>query len=184
MKEQYTFVCKCGHPITFLAYEAGDERTCMKCGRQFKVPLMLRTTPQVIQSMIGYRQLPGNDLCPISGERATHKLDILIAEVSSTSVSVGFSGAFVSQIAEFLGIPRLLASVMGKAVNEQETVEVTGIQIIVPIGVSEMVFVKAHELKHGTLLSALRTIPVYAHLLEEYPDAEATVYNPAYGDLA
>ena len=171
MAGDYTVVCDCGTPHSVMAYEAGDLRMC-RCRRQLKIPLMLKTTEKVIESMIQKHQLPSNELCPFSGDRGDAIISIVIQPTTPPSTT-GFLRIAAFLMAGFFGYIMTIIATGGPNEEEQETF--AGPIAIVPIRVSTQVMDQLSTAPQQTLLNALRMTPVYAHLLNEHPNVSVSV---------
>lgn len=169
----YTVVCECGRPYSVTSYESGDERICSSCQRRFKIPLILKTTQQVIQRMIEMRRLPSNDLCPFSNSPADSTVSLLVEVVPRQHNPM--VRAIVHLVGSILDTSPMLSARVANEISEQQETSDQGVIAIVPLGVSRRVQEKLPSLSHEKLRTALRVVPVYAHLLDEFDHVRVSV---------
>lgn len=180
---KYEVCCECGKTHGVSAADAGATLTCV-CGRRVNVPSLheLRTSagqsvlsPALrIQSMLLENQLPGSRNCA-SCSRETDGLAMIRIECelgqvkgSATNAERGFAGC----ISALLGGWLLGAFVAGVVLGgERGRLKQVGqdVECIVPLPVCDSCLspVSNPEL----LRIALRQIPEYAMLLDQYPNA-------------
>lgn len=172
MSREYTVVCECGAPHSVRAYESGDLRMC-RCRRQLKIPMILRTTEQVIDAMIKTHQLPSNELCPFSSERADATVSFLIEQLPRPD-----NGVFLRSVGLLIGgLIGYIASALATSINGNHEEDVDGPVAIVPMRVSKRVVDQLSAASQDALLNALRTTPVYAHLLDEHGNVSVSVVS-------
>jgi hypothetical protein len=172
----YTVVCKCGKPHSVTANETGERLIC-SCEQTVVVPQMPKTTRQLIKSLVADGRLPVNDLCPISGEPAdtTVVMTILRTPLQDNFIPNPLTDTVAG---EFLGLPwKLLKLVRSGHATPEPDPDLAGGTILAnaPIRIaaaSRKTIIKASQRK---LIRILRTVPIYAHLLDEYPQASVIV---------
>lgn len=170
----YTVVCNCGQAYSVHRDEAGERRRC-GCGQSVTIPKILQTTSELIRSMVASGRLPSNDHCPVSGEVAdkTVVLNVLRALPRDNFIFHLLAG---TALGAFFGIPGTQL-MMGEAPDN-----FTGGNVLadVPIRVSESACTTLMKASQKQLNSIVRTVPLYAHLLDEYPRGSVRIApNPS-----
>jgi hypothetical protein len=179
----YTTPCNCGRRLPVAAVEAGSLKRC-ECGREVVVPPMskLRTaagedprplnTLETISRAIAEGRPPIDDVCLISGRRTQQRLWVRI-ECERRWRKTDHADNWVLRLLGVLfgGFEYLiLARSVPAAEEPREFGRETWIDVPLPI----------HEQHHpafrrygaGKLKPLLREVPLYAKLLDEYPEAE------------
>jgi hypothetical protein len=169
MGGDYTVACDCGIPHSVNAYEAGDLRMC-KCRRQFRIPLTLKTTEKVIESMIKMHRLPCNDLCSFSGDRGDAIISIVIEQAPPSNKDIVRIAAIL-----MTGLIGYFITAFATGPDEEEQEAIAGPLAIVPIRVSTRVIDQLSAAPQNALRNALSTTPVYAHLLVEHPNVSFSI---------
>lgn len=184
---EYSIRCPCGMSIPVAATQAGSEVSC-ECGMRVLVPPLSRLRmgagqaayevglPGKIRRMIATEELPWGDFCAYSGRPTKDAIDFLIECERSYS---GSPGRGISSFPILTSIVNILGSVMFN-IHIEEVLEVHGREVVlqVPLRVSSEWHEKVRRIKsRRRLREMLRTVPVYAELLDEYPDAKIGVVS-------
>ncbi len=182
----YKVHCECGKPHEVTGADAGASLRC-DCGRTIEVPPLhqLRTaageevlSPAVrIETLLLEGKLPGTRECvscfrdtgglvriAVECERGTMKDD----NSSRDGVAAGcLFGLLVGGLPGLYGANRMMQG--GPGITTKQVGQ--DVEFTVPLPVCE---VCQHELNDAALRVALRHIPEYAALLDQYPDARVT----------
>lgn len=183
---RYRVNCACGATQPVSASQAGSTLRC-ECGRPLEVPLLsiLRraageppiplSTIERIASMIRDGEAPGGDVCPYSGRPAN---DCVLVRVQCERSSVrggGGDGSGLTILA--YGVLFGWIDLFIAAREEALPLEVLGrdTYLEIPLRVSSDVASQIARIRRQrTLKRLLRQTPIYAALLDEYPDAHVT----------
>ena len=185
----FAVTCQCGktHPVT--AAQAGSTLLC-DCSRPIDVPLLsaLRraagqtaiplSTLETIEAMIDRGELPSGDLCPHSGRHADRTIFFHVqcerawvrgdtdAQSGKAMLYVLLFGWFVAIVASLIESKRVR--------QRQELGRETSIELPLRIS-SEAASTIAKIKKQAALKSLLKSTPIYAQLLDEFPEAFVSV---------
>ena len=170
----YSLKCGCGRSISVGADQAGMAAAC-ECGGRVAVPSLgkLREmsgrdsyesgTIDIIVGMLKRGELPAGDRCAVSGEPTRDTIEL---SVEAERVHLGKDDTSHLWLA-LIWWPALLFGLGGRRTPD------VGRQTIVPtplrVEASQRPrFLKASQKKRKRWL---RTVPIYARLLHDYPDA-------------
>jgi len=177
----YSVTCECGLVHSVSATDAGSTLRC-RCGRSVDVPLLssLRksagdeafplSTIERIRAMIRDGELPSGDICPCSGRPADDGI-LVHVQCERTWVRGGEpinSSKVLGCFLVFGWIGALIASLRMRP--REDLGRDTSIQV--PLRVSSDVRPKLLRMRQKALKAILRQTPVYAQLLDEFPEAE------------
>ncbi|MEM1069785.1 MAG: hypothetical protein AAGI63_12870 [Planctomycetota bacterium] len=131
--------------------------------------------------MIQYNQLPSNRTCPFTGEDANIRVDIGIYEGAKPIDIPGWFLVlifltFVSWLVGFIFLYSGTARDEYDEYDEDDEDEEVDV-IVVPIRIADDPEAYISLANRETLIAALRSVPIYTHLLENYAYAETTVVN-------
>ena len=181
----YSVNCECGKSIAVAQSQAGASVIC-DCGKTVPVPLLSalrraagesnRTIIEELRFQIANKELPYGNLCPFSGKLADYIVTINVqCERSWTRGGEELSlNKIIAFYIPFGWLGALIASRRMMPLEEfgRETV------IDLPLKVStEMRSQVTRMRSQKSLKTALRTVPIYEKLLDEYPDSVVSV-NP------
>ena len=173
---EYHISCRCGKQLTVNTEQAGTTIRC-DCGETVQVPslsLLRQTAGQgayesgaidTIHRMLRDGALPWGEACAVSGRPTQDLIQLVVQCERLYFVGDQFRSRLL--VLALLGPWALLASVAGKRPNETH-----GRDTVVKVPL------RVHRDFHGglnrrvsqrKLRRLLRTVPVYARLLEEYP---------------
>ncbi len=177
----YSVTCGCGATHTVTATQAGSTLRCA-CGTSIEVPLLsaLRksagespiplNTIETIQAMIRRGELPSGDICPYSGRPANNTLFVHV-QCERVWVRGGDSmgaGQVIAYVLLLGWIGALIASI--KTRPREELGQDTSLEL--PLRISSDAGSKILRIRRQRALKMLlRKTPVYATLLEEFPEA-------------
>jgi len=176
----YSVTCGCGEGHAVSATQAGSTLKC-DCGRSIDVPRLsvLRefagespvplNTIERIRAMIQSGDLPSGDICPYSGRPANSTLYVHV-QCERSWVRGGDSWNIGTVIAYLLlgWIAALIAS--RESQPEEELGRETSVEL--PLRISSDVDSKVVAIRgQKKLKKLLRETPIYAELLQEFPDA-------------
>ncbi len=185
----YSTTCECGAIHAVAATQAGTTLEC-KCGRAVCVPALsaLRqaagetpiplNTIERIEAMIRDGELPSGNVCPVSGRPADRVVHLRV-ECEQSWVRGGDpmdSGAGFAFMLLFGWIGLMLASRASRPREElgRDTA------VTVPLGVASEARSKVMRMRRQKALKALlRSTPIYAELLDQFPDAHVHVLGRA-----
>jgi hypothetical protein len=178
--------CECGKQLPVSATSAGSEASC-SCGLRISIPTLseLRrnaglnpiplNTVETIQKLIRSNALPNEKTCPISG-RIADTVVYFRVECESTWVKgrEPLSVKWVVVYVLFFGwLGKLLATIRNDTPREELGRDVS---VDVPIKVSEETLSRVLKMTaQRKLKKILKTNPIYAKLLSEYPRAVVSV---------
>jgi len=183
----YSTSCECGqtHPVS--ASQAGTELNC-SCGRRVSVPLLseLRqaagqrayetSTIDEIRRMLRDGDLPAGDLCVLSG-LPTREVCNLYVHCETKWVKGPKEWTFYVVILSILFLPFWWVwFLIGKSVLDEERRELGRDRSVqTPLRVHPDYHDQLRRIRsQAKLRSLLRTVPVYAKLLDEFPKAKIT----------
>jgi hypothetical protein len=175
----YSLTCSCGHQLKVHASAAGTEIVC-ECGAQVRVPRLseLRTmagrgayetgTVDVIRRMLLEGSLPCGELCAVSGKPTQDAMDL---SVHCERVQAEKDGLRALQMVVFLFGP--LAMRLGRRSESDPHGRETSVWT--PLRVAQEHRRTVARSSQKTLRRLLRTVPVYAALLDQYPRARVEI---------
>jgi hypothetical protein len=175
----YSLTCSCGRQLEVPAAAAGTEVFC-ECGARVRVPSLseLRLlagraayetgTVDVIRRMLAEGSLPWGELCAVSGKPTQDVLDL---SVHCERVQAEKDGLRSFQLLVLLfGLPALL---LGQRSSRDPQGRETSVWT--PLRVAHDHQRKVGRASQKTLRRLLRTVPVYAALLDQYPRARVVI---------
>lgn len=179
---EYVIYCECGKQLFVSPRQAGSQVDCT-CGRFVKVPNLsalkksagesVQTTIEHIETMLRKGELPYGDVCPVSGRRTDDSIYFHV-QCERVWVRGGDSVNYGKVIAYYLLFGWIGAFIASKNMEPlQELGRDT--HITIPLRISSEVRSKLLRTRHQKALkSLLKQVPVYAKLLQEYPNAVVT----------
>lgn len=183
----YTTSCACGRTFPVSASQAGTELNC-SCGRRVSVPLLseLRqaagqrayetSTIDEIRRMLRDGDLPEGDLCVLSG-LPTREVYYLYVHCEKKWVKGPSRWTYVFVIFSILFLPFWWVwLLMGKSILDEERRELgRDRNVQTPLRVHPAYHHQMRRIRSQAKLRALlRTVPVYAKLLDEFAKAKIT----------
>ena len=186
----YFTSCECGRTYPVSASQAGTELGC-SCGRRISVPLLseLRrsagqrayetSTIDEIRRMLRDGELPAGDLCVLSS-LPTREVYNLCVHCESKWVKGRSAWPYVLIVAAFVVLTPfvwLVTALAGKDLLDNEGREVgRDRSVITPLRVHPDYHDQMRRIRSQAKLRALlRTVPVYAKLLDEFPKAKISI---------
>jgi hypothetical protein len=177
---QYLLDCSCGRRVPVRASEAGSSVPC-DCGRELRVPPLSKlrelsgadpyesSTIDTIRRMIREGALPPEENCAVTGEPTREVLMLTIKLPTAFKTKGGILGErlhllLVALVSWWL---LFLPSLSGRTVGVEEGATV----IQVPLRVCNDAQRKLRGARPARLKRLLRTVPIYAELLNENPFA-------------
>ncbi|QDV38532.1 hypothetical protein [Tautonia plasticadhaerens] len=178
----FSLECSCGRSLAVQAAQAGTTLRC-PCGAEVDVPSVGRLrelagrlayeagTIDVIRGMLWRGELPAGDRCAISGESTDDVADL---SVEAERIYPGGDHRAYAWLG-LLVSPILLLGLF------QEPRPDVGRETIVPtpLRVASCYHPKLRRSGQRALKRWLRTVPIYARLLEEFPRARVKVGETA-----
>jgi hypothetical protein len=173
----YSLTCPCGRQLKVPATAAGTEIAC-ECGARVRVPNLsqLRTLAgrgayetgivDVIHRMRAEGSLPWGELCAVSGKPTQDTMDL---SVHCETVQLGKDGLLSPMVLVFLFGPLLAMLLSQRSTHDPHGRET---RIWTPLRVAKENQRTVVRASQKTLRRLLRTVPVYAALLDEYPRAK------------
>ena len=180
----YSIQCECRRPLSVTASQAATRVPCA-CGRLIEVPALSRLrqnagqgayeagTIDIIRRMISTGDLPTGQVCALSGDPTSDCYELFVQCESSWMKGPG-SGHFAAVILLFLLMPFWFVwMAIGKSMLDEERREVGHNRgVTIPLRICN----RCHEKLRRTrsqwkLRRLLRTVPIYAQLLQEFPYA-------------
>ncbi len=181
----YSVNCECGKSIAVAQSQAGASVIC-DCGKTVPVPLLSalrraagesnRTIVEELRFRIANKELPYENLCPFSGKLADDVVTINVqCERSWTRGGEELSlNKIIAFYIPFGWLGALIAS------RRMMPLEEFGRETVIDLPLKVSAEMRSHVIRmrsQKSLKTALRTIPIYEKLLEQYPDAVVSV-NP------
>jgi len=176
---EYSLTCACGRQLKVPAVAAGTEMAC-ECGTRVRVPRLseLRVTAgqaayetgtvDVIRRMVAEGTLPAGELCAFSGKPTQHAMDL---SVHCERVQAEKAGLRSLQFLVFLLGP--VAMLFGQRSSSEPVGRETSVWT--PLRVAKDHHTTVTRASQKTLRRLLRTVPVYAALLDQYPRARVQI---------
>lgn len=126
--------------------------------------------------MIRDGELPEGQLCVISGVPTTDSLDLYV-QCESTWIKGPGQGRYVLVVLMILFLPFwIIWFLVGKALLDEERRELGHNRgVSVPLRVSQQCHEQLRRSSQSHIKKLLRTVPVYAQLLNEFPKARVRV---------
>jgi hypothetical protein len=180
---RFSLDCRCGRTVTVAAAQAGSTVRC-DCGAEVTVPSLGRLrelsgkdryesgTGDTIHRLIQEGELPAGRACAFSGEPTD---DVLPLEVLVPRVFKRPEGEEEQVLATF----GLLGYFFYGLFRHPEIVEEHAIKVPTPLRVAGWHHPKVRRISQRRLKRLLRTMPVYAKLLDENPYARVSVAGRA-----
>lgn len=183
----YTVTCQCGATIAVSATQAGITLAC-RCGRSVGVPSLSRlrqqagegpyprNIPETIAAMIESGELPAGDFCAVSGfpTKDTLLLDIQCERKWVRGSRSNDLEGVVFWWLLFGWLGALIAYDRAARPYEELGRET---RVRVPLRVRADYQPRVRRASQRKLRKLLRTVPVYADLLREYPGSVVTVVD-------
>jgi hypothetical protein len=174
--------CSCGQILAVRVAQAGTTMLC-GCGAQVKVPSLSKlrerggqnayeaSTIDVIHGMLRRGELPIGDRCAVSGDPTADVVDLC---VEAERTYRDRDSRFYAWLG-FLVSPILLLGLFQKPRPDvgRETIVPT------PLRVAAAYHPRVRRSGQKALKRWLRSVPIYATLLEEYPQATVGIGMPA-----
>ncbi len=177
---QFTLDCQCGRAIAVAGSQAGSTVAC-ECGAAVQVPSLgkLRESSgkgryesgitDTVQRMVQTGELPGGHTCAVSGKPTD---DVIELEIFMPRFFKGQEDPRKAPLIIMFGIWSLIYLAL---VQRTQFAEEGGTAVQVPLRVARRSHKKVRRMSQRRLKQLLRTVPVYAQLLEENPDARISV---------
>jgi hypothetical protein len=174
----YSVQCACGREVSVCKADAGGEVGC-SCGQRVNVPRLsalraavgeeayARSTIERIRRMIAAGELPPEPYCLVSFRPTTDVLPVTVE--CETPCGWQYSWWMLSLIA-------CVSMALYRRALRDET-DVKGREIVVELPMRIAADCQAYVRRFGQskLRELLSTVPIYAQLLQEYPDARLSV---------
>ncbi len=183
----YTVPCKCGNNLKVTATQAGTDVPC-SCGHVVSVPLLSRLrrmagqeafeagTIDTINRMIRDGELPLGDTCAVSGLPTLDSYDLYVQCEFTWTKGPGKGRFLFAALAVVIAPIWIICLLFGRALfDEQHRVLGRNRGVYTPLRVREEHHQQLRRTRSQTKLQRLlRTVPIYATLLDEYPKARIT----------
>ena len=184
---KYSFSCECGNDLEVTATQAGTEISCA-CGNDARVPLLSQLrklagqgayeagTIETIIRLTRDGELPHGDICVISGLPTSDCYELYVQCESKWMKGIG-KGQYLLIILTMVLLPIwILWFFLGKALANDERQELGRDRgVYAPIRVRQEFHEQLRQTRsQAKLRKALRTVPVYSSLLDEFPRAKIT----------
>jgi hypothetical protein len=174
----FSLECSCGETLAVQAAQAGTTIAC-RCGAQVKVPSLSRlrelageqpyeaSTIDVILGMLKRGELPAGGRCAISGEPTQ---DVFELHVEAERIYTGGDNIVYLVLA-------LIVSPLFALGLFQKPRPAVGRETVVPtpLRVTAAYHERVRRSSQRSLKRWLRTVPIYAKLLDEYPRAVVSI---------
>jgi hypothetical protein len=203
---QYLLDCPCGRKVPVQRSQAGENVTC-ECGSEFRVPSLSKlrelsgiapyesSVLDTIQGMVERGELPAGDVCALSGTPTRDTLDVSVVVPIAFQGREGPAGVFMTLWwaplfdANWLSfLSGVFQVVFGQTVpvEDSDLPQHRARMVSTPLRISSQHQAKLRRASQRRLKRLLRTVPVYAQLLDENPVVRiavvATSANSLRGD--
>ena len=180
----FSILCDCGKRMEVTGSQAGTDMVC-SCGRTVSIPLLSQLrqmagkdayeagTIDTINRMIREGELPPGDTCVISGLETSGFYNLYV-HCETTWVRGGGVKRHFFVIATILFLPFwLLWALLGWALLDDKRQELGRDRgVYAPLRVRPEHYRRLSRIRsQKELRKLLRTVPIYATLLDEYPKA-------------
>jgi hypothetical protein len=179
---EFSVECSCGRALAVQTTQAGTTIVC-PCGAQVKVPSLSKlrelagqnayevSTIDVIQGMLRRGELPTGGSCAVGGDPTEDVLDLYVEAERIYPAGDRFVYAWLGVLLS----PILLLGLFQKPRPDvgRETIVPT------PLRVAAAYHPRGRRSGQKALKRWLRSVPIYAKLLEEYPRARVGIGTPA-----
>lgn len=186
----YSVNCECGKSIAVAQSQAVASVIC-DCGKTVPVPLLSalrraagesnRTIVEELRFQIASKELPYGNLCPFSGKLADDVVTINVqCERSWTRGGEELSFAKFVWFLTFYCLFGWLAALVSSILFRKTPIEEFGRETVIDLPLKVSAEMRSQVIRmrsQNSLKTALRTVPIYEKLLDEYPDAVVSV-NP------
>jgi hypothetical protein len=175
----YFVDCSCGRRIDVVKSQAGSSIGCV-CGAALEIPPLTQLKQQVgedhlspldrIGQMLRDRQLPQSRLCAYSGMPTRDVIYIAIEceRVWTRNSERGLLNIVVTGLSALFGH---LAHLFHQVQDDDEQVMGRATGVSVPLRVAHEFEKQVRGSNQSELKRLLRTVPIYARLLDDYPEA-------------
>ncbi|PHS03240.1 MAG: hypothetical protein COA78_18705 [Blastopirellula sp.] len=178
----YSLACECGNQIEVSAAQAGSEVTCT-CGQVVNVPMLsaLRKTAgkaayesntmDTINRMVQEGELPWGDTCAVSGYPTTDSCQLFVL-CESKWLKGSSMGDWFILFFQLLILPVVIC--LDLFVDSDKASQSHGHDrgVYVPIIARTEHHAELKKMRNqAKLQEILRTVPIYAKLLDEFPNA-------------
>jgi hypothetical protein len=179
----YSVPCECGNSVEASATQAGTDIPC-SCGRCVSVPLLSRLrqtagqeayeagTIETINRMVRTGELPSGDTCAFSGLPTVDSYNPYV-QCESTWLKESRSERPWFAILAFLFLPFRILGWLLRSSRVEEEPRVMGRDrgVSTPLRVRGEHQPQLRRTNQSKLREMLRTVPIYATLLDEFPKA-------------
>jgi hypothetical protein len=179
MAGRFIVTCACGQCLDVGAELAGTFVTC-DCGAQVVVPSLSKLRVQsgvgayesgaldTVRRMLASSELPHGTTCALSGEPTDDVLELTV--VVSNHLDQTDQARFADRLVlADLGLIGYLFRVLRDRPSDYRPVEGTEIDVPTPLRLEACHHRGARKARQDRLKAWLRTVPIYAALLDEYP---------------
>jgi hypothetical protein len=182
---QFSLKCQCGQTVTVAASEAGSTVECL-CGAEVKVPSLGRLREMVgkdpyesgpadmIRRMVQTGELPAGRTCAHSRKPTDDVLDFEILVPRSFQRPQG-----LDKLISNFWLFGIMGQIYMTLFRPPKIEEAGAVRVRAPLRVSARYHAKVRRMSQRRLKKLLRTVPVYAKLLEESAFTKVSVAEEA-----
>lgn len=172
----YPAVCDCG-AVWEVTDDASGRRRCGSCQQTYFVPRIKKSTAELIESLVKSRRLPSNERCPISGEPAD---TTVVFTILHGKKQTGIGRDLLRRLLFFAGGVLVLFYDPDEGGHHTPGGNILG---KTPMRFSSNSVAALPNASQRKLLEILRSIPVYAYLLDEHRSVYVRVPDDPAGDV-
>lgn len=185
MSDRFVVTCSCGRCLGVGPESAGSSVTC-ECGARVAVPSLSKLRVQsgvgayesgaldTIRRMLDRGELPFGTSCARSGEPTDDVLELTV--VVSNHLEQTDQARIADRLAlANVGLVGYLFRVLRDNPSDYRPVEGTEIDVPAPLRLEACHHRRARRARQDRLKAWLRTVPIYAALLDEYPYSQVVV---------
>jgi hypothetical protein len=186
---QFLVDCTCGRKVPVGAGQAGSMVAC-DCGCEIRVPSLSRLreqsgiapyesgTADTIQGMVERGELPAGEVCAWLGDQTLDVVYLSIVVPRAFEHQEGIAGLFLAGLWAPLvssGVASFLISFLPELFGPTRPVEDAVLEhhkariVLAPLRVASQHHAKVRRASQRRLKRLLRSVPIYAKLLEENP---------------
>jgi hypothetical protein len=174
--------CTCGQAVLVELSQAGGETTC-RCGQTIRIPSLSKLRElsgkgayeagiiDTIQRMVASGELPAGDRCVVSAEPTEDVFEFYVEAERVAQVGTSVAQA---ALVSFLCSPVLAIAMTLKPIRDVGRSTI----VLTPLRVCAKHQPRVLKSSQRALKRWLRTVPVYAQLLKDYPRARILLEAP------
>lgn len=187
---EFSLKCQCGRAITVAGSQAGSTVMC-GCGAEVKVPSLSRLRElsgkdryessicDTIRRLVQSGELPAGDTCAVSKKPTDDviEIEILVPMLGKGNEGISKTGLITLLFGIYGLIYVALFAFYTALFGRPQFQEEGTTTVLAPIRVAQRYHGKVRRMSQARLKRLLRTVPVYARLLDENPYSRITIVD-------